>query len=103
MVEEERRARVHRRDARQIIVCELEVEDVEVLRHPIGAHRLRDDDDARWMSQRRTTWPSDLPWVLAGRLWVHSAWLHRWLLHDFPHGILVERERLAGCAQCLDT
>ena len=45
VVEEQRRAGVHRGDAGHLVVGQLEVEDVDVLAHPLGADGLRDDDD----------------------------------------------------------
>jgi hypothetical protein len=45
VVEEQRRAVVHRGDAGHLVVGELEVEHVDVLAHPLGADRLGDDDD----------------------------------------------------------
>src|SRR3954454_15518302 len=45
VVEEERLTRVERCDLRHLFVGQLEVEHVEVLAHPLRAHRLRDDDD----------------------------------------------------------
>lgn len=44
VVEEQRGAGVERADPRQLLVGEPEVEDVEVLRHPLGTHRLGDGD-----------------------------------------------------------
>ena len=45
MVEEQRGSCVQRGDAAHLVVGELEVEDVDVLGHALGADRLRDDDD----------------------------------------------------------
>ena len=44
--EEAARPGLERRDARHVRVVELEVEDVEVLRHPLLAHRLGQGHDA---------------------------------------------------------
>jgi hypothetical protein len=45
VVEEQRRAGVHRGYAGHLVVRELEVEDVDVLAHPLGADGLGDDHD----------------------------------------------------------
>src|SRR3954470_19049368 len=45
VVEEQRLARVEAGDASHLVVGELEVEDVDVLGHPVGTDRLGDDDD----------------------------------------------------------
>ena len=46
VVEEERGPCLHRRDPRDLVVCQLEIEDVKVLPHPIGADRFWDYDGA---------------------------------------------------------
>ena len=45
VVEEQRRAGVHGGDEGQLVGGELEVEDVDVLAHALGANGLGDDDD----------------------------------------------------------
>jgi hypothetical protein len=45
VIEEQRRAGVEGCDLLHLLVGELEVEDVQVLGHPLGPHRLRDHDD----------------------------------------------------------
>src|SRR3954454_13231849 len=45
VIEEQGAARVEIGDAAHLLVAELEVEDIDVLAHPLGAHRLRNHDD----------------------------------------------------------
>jgi hypothetical protein len=45
VVEEQRAAGVQARDSCHLVLSELEVEDVDVLAHPLGADRLRNHDD----------------------------------------------------------
>ena len=46
VVKEQGLTTIHFRDTRDLVACQLEVEDVEVLAHPLDPHRLLDDDNA---------------------------------------------------------
>jgi hypothetical protein len=63
MVEQNRGAGVHAGDARRLLLAELEIEDVEVSAIRWARTDFGITTTSRWMSQRSTTWATDLPWA----------------------------------------
>lgn len=61
MVEEQRGPGVKAGDAGHLLVCELEVEDVDVLAPALRTYRLRDDDDAALGQPAEDDLPDGLP------------------------------------------